>query len=119
MTALLAGLYLLPLIPIYTELAASYSFGITLICLAMLKYELHRQSVLKQFSSIEVNKIGTWHLLNWQGKRQIITFKNFICCGVVLFLLFTLNGKRQRVIVFAKQQEPSHWHKLKVYLRNL
>ena len=119
MSLLLAGLYLLPLIPVCIEFEAIYSFGVTLICLAMLKYELICHSVLKPFSTIQVNQQGKWHLVNLEGKLESITFKNFMWFGSVLFLLFTLNGKRQRVMVFENQQNTSHCHKLKVYLKNI
>ncbi len=119
MRVLLVVLYLLPLIPVYIQLDALWSFAITLICLAILKFELNRQSALQPFSSIQVNEKETWHLIDSHGKLQPIILKNFMWFGTVLFLLFTLNGKRQRVMVFGSQQQTAHLHKLKVYLRNI
>lgn len=96
-----------------------YSLAATVICLAMLIYELNRHSALKPFSSIRINQQENWQLVNREGKLENIMFKNFMWLGSVLFILFTLNGKRQRVMVFVNQQESSHCHKLKVYLKNI
>lgn len=117
MSVLLVGLYLLPLIPIYIQFEAIYSLGATLICLGMLKYELMRRSTLKPFPTIRIDQREKWHLVNLEGKLKSITFKNFMWFGPILFLLFILNGKQQRVMVFENQQNTTHYHKLKVYLK--
>ena len=118
MAILLAVLYLLPLLPVYIQLDVLWACAITLICLAILKYELNRQANLKPFSSIRVDEKETWYLVDQQGKSETIIFKSFIWFGTVLFLLFIRHRKQHRVMIFKNQQQPEHFHKLKVYLQN-
>ncbi len=115
---LIAALYLLPLAPIYLVAETTIFLSISLVCIALLGYELKTHAALAQYSGVHVTQDEQWHLVNADGGLEKIIYKSAMNIGTDWFVLFTHNGRRRRLWLTGKHQNPRQLHKMKVYLRN-
>ena len=109
-------MFLLPLVFVYVVFGMVFSIVVTLICMVMLKNELRKQLVTRNYAKIQIDKNGKWHITDQRGNSQHIEFVNSMRIGSALFLLFSLDGRAKRVLVLEDQQGEAQFHRLKIYL---